>query len=337
MSNEKDEKKMTFEEYQNKYSKPENLKSAKNFLILFSLAIGVIIFTCLFFIVLKVYDINKIAGYVATGVAVIIYLIVYIIPVIRINNVKSFDVNVDEMNYKNAIKHNKKLREELADKMIDLHSKIDNVSFYNNENIGRLAIARQTNNNDNLKSILTDIYKTDVKKASNKMIRDHAVKVGFTTALSQSEKLDTLFVLIYDLQLIKDIVFLYGFRPSDAKMVKIYKTVLCSALLSYGLGEVTGSVSTGVVKKLSKFVDGIPVIGSAAGAIIDSSLQGVINSSFTVIVGFQTRKYLMKEYKLQNILDNVIIDDEEEEKEKIELITEVEKEVKPKENLIKEK
>ena len=327
MKNEK-ETKMTLEEYQEKYSKPENLKAARSFLVLFTLAIGTIIFTWLFFIVLKLYDINKYAGYAGIVLALIIFLFVYIIPVIKINSLKSFITNVDNTNDKKAQKYNRQLRNDIADKMIDLKAKTEGVSFYSDDKIGKLAIARKTNNNDDVKKILTDIYKTDVRIQANKMIRDHAVKVGLTTALSQSDKLDTLFVTVYELQLIKDIVFLYGYRPSDAKMVKIYKSVITSAITAYGIDSATSSISKGVVKKLGKAADSIPIIGGAVGALIDSSLQGVINSTFTVIIGFQTKKYLKKEYKLQDILDNVELD-ENEELEQNELIEEVEKEVKP--------
>ncbi|MCR4897951.1 MAG: YcjF family protein [Acholeplasmatales bacterium] len=327
-----EEKKMTLEEYQEKYSKPENLKAAKGFLVLFTLTIGVIIFTCLFFIVLKLYDIHKYAGYAGTGVGVILFIVLYIVPVVKINSLKSFVTNVDSNNAKKAQKYNKKLRNDIADKMIDITSKTEGISFYDADKIGKLAIARNTNNNEEVKTLLTDIYKTDVKKSANRMIRNCAAKIGISTALSQSEKLDTLFVVVYELKLIKDIVFLYGYRPSDAKMAKIYKTVITNSITAYGLNTASSKISTGVAKKIGKAADGIPFVGSAVGALIDSSIQGAINSSFTVILGFQTKKYLIKEYKLQDLLDNIDLEENDEEEQK-ELIEEIEKESKP----IKEK
>jgi len=324
---ENDNKKtITLEEYQDKYSKPENVKKAKQFLVLFTLAIGVIIFTCLFFMVLKVYDINKYAGYVSIGVATIIFLVIYIIPVIRINSMKSFITNVDETNAIDAKKYNKKLRFEIAEKMIDMHLKTN--EYYGNENISKLIIAKEKKDNEEIKNCLTNIYKTDVKEASNKMIRDYALKIGFSTALSQSEKLDTLFVVTYDLQLIKNIVFLYGYRPSDNKMVKIYKNVIRNALIAYGVGNITSNASKGVIKKLGKAGESLPIIGSALSTIIDSSLQGVTNSAFTVMLGFQTKKYLRKEYKLQDILDNILVSEEEELEEQETLNEEIKADLK---------
>ena len=158
------------------------------------------------------------------------------------------------------------------------------------------------------------------------MIRDHALKVGITTALSQSEKVDTLFVAAYNLSLIKDIVFLYGYRPSDAKLAKIYQSVIVDALIAYGVGNATGSMATTAVTKFGgKAVEGIPFLGTALGTIIDSAAQGIINSTLTVLIGFQTKKYLKKEYHLQDILDEIELDEEKEldsEKEMVESLRE---------------
>ena len=60
--------------------------------------------------------------------------------------------------------------------------------------------------------------------------------------------------------------------------------------------------------------------------LVSSGLQGVVNSAFTSLIGQQTINYLVKEYKLQEMLDNVtlIMSDEEEEK----LLEEVTEDVK---------
>ena len=330
MAEEKEKKKLTLEEYQEKYTKPENLKSARLFLMMFALGIGIVIFTCLFFVVLKLFDIHQIAGYVGIVVAVIVFILVYIVPLYKISSKKAFITNVDESTVAEAKRHNKELRNELADKMIDLKASTDDIGFYSDDRIGRLAIARQTNNNEMTKEVLTEIYSTDVKSAANRLIRDHAIKVGLITGLSQSEKLDTLFVVTYELKLIKDIVFLYGYRPSDAKLAKIYKRVIVSALAAYGVSTATTGVGAGVVKKMGNMADGIPVLGSVVGTLIDSTIQGIVNASFTISVGFQTKRYLKKEYKLQDILDTVETP-EEEAKEEQELIDSVKEEIKSKE------
>jgi uncharacterized membrane protein YcjF (UPF0283 family) len=333
-----EEKKVTLEEYQQKYTHPENLVAAKNFLFMLGSATGVIIAVSLFFVVLRLFDIHLIAGYLSTFFAMIIFIFLYVVPVIKIKNTKSFKTNIDSVNARQAQKYNKKLREELADKMIDVSTKTDVVGWYSNELVGKLAIARHTGNDKELKSILTKIYQTDVKNAANKMIKNSAMKVGFATAVSQSEFIDTLFVIVYELNLIKDIVYLYGYRPTDSQMAKIYKIVLTNALIAYGLssattgmGKTVGSGIANVIERASQnnnFV--VSTIGTIAGVAIESSLQLVVNSTLTVIIGNQTKKYLVNEYNLQEILDNVELLDSEEEVKMIESIEDELKEKKVK-------
>lgn len=312
----KEEKKLTLEEYQKKYSRPVNEKAAKTFLFVFAAAIAIIIFFCLFSLVVKIYEVcekNIISIYISVPIALMIFVVVYVIPVYKIHQAKPFMTNVDSSNVKQAKKYNKQLRENIADKMIDLKAKTEGVTWYSEQMVGKLAIARQTHDDIALRKALTETYDTDVKTAANKMIRDHALKVGITTALSQNEKIDTLFVVAYDLNLIKDLIYLYGFRPSDTQLMKIYSSVIGDALIAYGLGNATGTIATGVVKKMGKAVDNVPLLGSVISTVIDSVAQGVINSTLTVIIGFQTKKYLVKEYHLQDILEDVVISIEEEE------------------------
>ena len=79
---------------------------------------------------------------------------------------------------------------------------------------------------------------------------------------------------------------------------------------------------------MGKGLDGLPLIGSAINTVIDSLAQGVINSTLTVMIGVQTKKYLLKEYKLQNILDNVIISEEQLENEAAEMSSNLKEDIK---------
>lgn len=318
-----EEKKMTLAEYEEKYSKRQYTKLAKSLTAIFAAVIGVIIFACLFFVVLKFFEIDKIAGYVASGVAVIVFIFVYIVPLVKIRKVEAFSINVNKYNAKEAKKHNKKLREDIATKMIDFTESTDGVGWYNSSLVGNLALALQTKNDEKLKATLTEIYDKDVKKTANSIIRDHAIKVGLTTAISQSERLDTLFVVAYELNLIKDLVFLYGYRPSDAKLLKIYAVVIKNALLAYGIQTTTSNIASGIVQKIGGVVSSIPLLGQAISTVISSTSQGIVNAAMTVVIGKQTQKYLKDEYRLQDILDSIELDDETEE----ELINDVKEEI----------
>lgn len=308
-------KKMTLEEYERRYSHRENTKMARSFLRMIEAVLGLLIGAILLFVVLRLFEIHPIAGYISIALAIVFFVCFYLIPLLKLKEIKAFEVNIGKNTARAAQKHNKKLRNDIADKIIELTESTDGVGWYNNEMVGKLAIARHNNNDEELKSILTALYDGDIKKTANSLIRDHAFKVGVVTAISQSEKIDTLFVSVYELNLIKQLVFLYGFRPSDAKLMRIYTAVIRNALIAYGLENVVNNLTTGVVQKIGGVMNSIPLLGTMVATVIGSASQGVINGGMTVVIGHQTLKYLQSEYHLQDLLDNVNLEDDIDEKE----------------------
>ncbi len=309
---------MTLEEYKQKYTKPENTKMIKFGLFMAAAFVGIVIFTCLLLVILRVFEINQIAGYVSIGVGVLVFIFFYIVPLVQIHKYKPFITNVNTRTARSAQKYNRELRNKIADSMIDFTAKVEGANWYDDELVGKLAIARQTNNNQQVKEVLTEIYDKSVKKYADKIISTHALKVGLITAASQSDKLDAAFVAIYELNLIKDLVYLYGFRPSDAQLAKIYRNVVVDSLLAYGVS----SASTNLISKgLQATFEGLPLLGTLVSAAIGSATQGVINGAMTGIIGVQTKKYLIKEYHLQDLLDNIQLDDEAQDKQLIEDIS----------------
>ena len=326
---ETEEKKMTIYEYEQKYSKPMNARGAK-FLVRFLAAIiGIFLFICLFFVTMKVYDMNEYAGYGVGAVAVLIFIFFYIVPLVRIMRLGHFVTNVNAYNARSAQKHNRKVRRDVAEKIIDFTAKVEGVGWYDSEVVGRLAIAVNTNDEENIKSTLTELYKGCVKKSAKRLIAKSSLKSAAYSAISQAAKVDTVLVIVVNLQLIKDIVFLYGFRPSDARLVKIFARVLQNSLIAYGLGGV--SVGNSVVKTMGDAVKGIPLLGSAISAIVDSSIQGLVNGTLTTVIGYQTIRYLNEEYRLQDILDGVAVSETPVELE--EACSELETQLKKKKKL----
>lgn len=313
-------KKMTLEEYKAKYTKPYNAKAVRAFLVLFAGGVGIVVFTCLLLLVLRLFEIHQVAGYISIAPALLAFVALYVVPLVKLTRMKSFIVNVDERNARNAQKHNKALREEIADKMIDFSAKTENVGWYEPERIGRLAVARQSGDNEDLKAVLSEIYNKDVRKSANRAIRKAAVKVGLYTALSQSDKLDTAIVGLYSMELIKDIVYLYGYRPSEPKLMRIYGAVLRNALIAYGASATTTGL---VTKTLGGVMDKLGALGAAVSVAIGSASQGVINGVLLVVVGSQTKRYLVQEYHLQDILDNIDLGEDDE----VELMAEVRKDI----------
>ncbi len=318
--------KMTIYEYEQRYVKRENARGAKVIIWLACAVIGVFLFVCLFFLALRIYEINEYAGYGVGAACAILYIFVFIVPVVKILRTGYFVTNVNAQTAARAKRHNKKLRREIADKFIDLTAKVEGAGWYDSEAVGRLAIAVKTNDEEGIKRVLTELYSGSVKKTAKDIIFKSAMKSAMYSAISQTAKIDAALVVVVNLQLIKDIVFLYGFRPSDPKLVKIFIRVIQNSMIAYGLGGMR--IGNSVVKTMGDAVRGIPVLGSAIAAIVDSSVQGLTNGTLTAIIGYQTIKYLNDEYKLQNILDGIEVSETAEELE--ECCEELEKELKNK-------
>ena len=148
-----------------------------------------------------------------------------------------------------------------------------------------------------LKVTLKQIYATDVASCANSLIWKSAGRAFLTTSISQNDKIDALSVLLVNLSLVKQIVGVYGYRPSFAKLFKIYTAVLRNSLIAYGMQNVNwfnvfGKFFTGIARKIP-FLD----------TIVDSAVQGTVSAFLTVLVGYKTKKYLCSDYKKQEKLD----------------------------------
>ena len=310
MKKEKQEEKLTIYDYEQKYSKRQNTRGARLLLKLVAAAIGVFLFFCLFSLTMKVFEINLYAGAGVGGVCLLVYIFLFIVPVVKIYKTEYFMVNVNVHTAREAQRHNKKVRRDISEKIIDLTAKVDGVGWYDSAEVGRLAIAVNTNDDEGIMRSLTALYSGCVKKSAKDLIFKSSVKSATYSALSQTNKVDAVLVAVLNLQLIKDIVFLYGFRPSDAKLVKIFGRVLQNSLIAYGLGGV--KIGNSIVQTMGHAVKGIPILGATISTLVDSSVQGLTNGVLTAIIGYQTIKYLNDEYKLQQILDGIEITTDEE-------------------------
>jgi uncharacterized membrane protein YcjF (UPF0283 family) len=303
--------KMTILEYEEKYVKRQNTRTAKILLKLIAAVVGVFLFFCLFSITMSVWDKNMYAGIGTAAACVVLYIFAFLVPLVKLIKTQAFITNVNAQTARQAQAHNRKLRRQIADKMIDVTSSVEGVGWYDEQLVGRLAIAVRANDDKHIKENLSALYRDSVKKTAKDIIWKSSLKSAMYSAVSQSNKTDAALVVVVNLQMIKDLVFLYGFRPSDARLIKIFSSVLTNALVAYGLGGIR--IGNSVVRTMGDMVKGIPLLGSAISVLVDSSVQGLTNGTLTAVIGYQTIKYLNREYHLQDILDNVIIDESEEE------------------------
>ena len=322
--------KMTIYDYEQKYSRRQNIKGARLLLGLFAAAIGVFLFFCLFSVTMRIFEldlpanINIYLGSGAAVVSVLLYIFLFIVPLVKILKLNYFITNVNAKTARVAQRHNRQVRHGLADKIIDLTAKVEGVGWYDSEVVGRLAIAQKTGDEKALSGCLSELYSGCVKKNAKDMILKTSLKTGMYSAISQTNHVDALLVAFLNLQLVKDIVFLYGFRPSDTKLVRIFGRVLQNSLIAYGLGGM--KIGNTIVQTMGNAVKGIPLLGAAISTVVDSSVQGLTNSVLIAVIGHQTIKYLSTEYRLQEILDGIEI--EETEEEFTQTCSEIEKQLK---------
>ena len=318
------ENKMTIYDYEEKYVKRQNTKGIKFLLNLLVVLIGVVIFTCLFLLTVKVYEMQEYVGYGVGIVFIFLYIMFYIVPVVKIMKSDYFITNVNRKHAKEAKAHNKKVRLNIAEKIVDFNASVSGAGWYDNDKVVELEAALYKKDDKRIKNALTDLYNTSVRKTAKEIIHAAARRAALYSALSQSSKLDAAIVAFVNLQMVKDLVFLYGFRPSDAKLIKIYANVLENTLIAYGVSAF--DIGKSAVKTMGGIVDKIPILGGIISTVIDSSIQGLTNGALTTIGGYQAIKFISQEYHLQDVLDE--IDLEEVDSDATESVKELEEELK---------
>ena len=326
--------KITLEEYKQKYSSfnPLPIKKAKSLVNILLFGIGLVIVVCLYLLVLKSFELNEYVGYGSIGLSVILFIVFYIVPLAKIHKKPKFELNVKESNLKDAKKHNQKVRAQLSKNIISLYEETSDINWFKQENIDLLKLAISTNDEIAQKEYLDKVYKEDIVSTSKKIIMKYAKSAALVTAVSNSNYVDTIYIAYSQLSMIKDIIYLYGFRPSEEQIIKIYRKVLMNALVAYGANQSAQGLGKSVGKKLSEEVfKSIPVLGNAIGSTVGGLINGGTNFFMTVILGNVTKKVLINEFNLQYIIDGI---EEIEENEQVKMIAQAKKQAEKVEKTI---
>ncbi len=162
--------KMTIYEYEEKYVKRQNTKSATFFLRLIVALIGLFFIWCFFSVTKAIWDMNEYAGYAATAVSVLLFIIFYIVPVVKILKTDYFVTNVNYKTAAAAKRKNKKLRFQIAEKIVDLCSKVAGVGWYDSATVEKLEAGVKYHDDEVIKEQLTALYKGSVKKSAKEVI-----------------------------------------------------------------------------------------------------------------------------------------------------------------------
>lgn len=134
-----------------------------------------------------------------------------------------------------------------------------------------------------------------IDEESQRLIKASAGGIFTTTAVSQNGSLDGIFVFVTSIKLVWTISNLYSQRPSIKNLIKLYINVFGTVLaakqiddldiLSEELGQVLSSIMTGSLGKM------VPVASFVTSFVVDSILEGTINTLLVLRIGLLTQYY----------------------------------------------
>jgi hypothetical protein len=132
-------------------------------------------------------------------------------------------------------------------------------------------------------NLVAPIMGRQVQKV-NDCIKEAAIFTLFSTAISQNGRLDAAMVLVNNFRMIKNIVGIFGYRPSSLQLWRLYATILLTSLVSMELDDID---IVELIPQLNQLnvIPGFPLLAS-------SLLQGTGSAFLTLRVGYLTRKFL---------------------------------------------
>jgi len=125
------------------------------------------------------------------------------------------------------------------------------------------------------------------------IIRDSAAAVFVSTAISQSGRLDTVFVLTAHVRLVWRIASIYNQRPALRELVRLYANVAATALVAGELdeAEISEQIEPILSSALGAVSLSVPGMQAAASIVVTSILTGAANAFLTLRVGIVARRW----------------------------------------------
>ncbi|MCK4551990.1 MAG: DUF697 domain-containing protein [Tenericutes bacterium] len=142
-----------------------------------------------------------------------------------------------------------------------------------------------------LKTELSKVFDSSIKKELNKIIVSHAESIFMTTAISQNGRLDAIAVLTINLRLIKELVIKCGFRPTYPALGRLSFNIFTSAIIAESLEDMKFSelFPQSSINALGE----IPLLKAVTGSLA----QGSGNALLSLRVGIICRNYLFMNLK----------------------------------------
>ena len=174
-----------------------------------------------------------------------------------------------------------------------------------------LAIIKDSSDISSLKEYLTKELKARYQSVDKKII-SYGTKVFIITAVSSSNRVDTLATLGLNYRMVSDIVRSSGFRPNRLQLIKLYYYVISSAFFSYFFQDVSESVDD-MIDGLTDSADidvsdvEIPDVDASnidftqyvkslnlPGIPLAPLVDGLANAIMTIAIGYIAKYYLQK-------------------------------------------
>ena len=125
------------------------------------------------------------------------------------------------------------------------------------------------------------------------IIRDNAAAVFVSTAISQSGRLDTIFVLTANVRMVWRIASVFYQRPALRDLINLYANVAATSFVAGELdeAEISEQIEPILSSSLGAVSLSVPGVQAAASIVVNSILTGAANAFLTLRVGIIARRY----------------------------------------------
>lgn len=327
---------LAFINYQEEVTHSKEEKRNRAILIALSVALYLLGLGVFAIIVQTIYQMNEIAGIVVAIALLIAYTTCFIVIIVKIFSKHSFDLEFQKRKDGHySEKNNNKVRWEIAKNIVDQSvvlnylDKMGDKKVLTSKEAEKIASFRKMQNlvnkypgnkipsshkedSINLAESLAISMRKDgvIYQKAKSLILKRSLSTGCLTALSQNTVVDASVVVVKNMQLIKDLIWLYGFRPTNTEMTKILGKIVKSVCLSVGLNTMqNGTNMAGKIfnKDSNNFL--VQVLGQA----LNMGAQFIGNGAMTYMVGKYTINALLRQYRVQDIYRLKSLDDYEME------------------------
>lgn len=318
-----DDEELAFIEYQENVSRSKEAKRNRTILIFLAIAIYLLGLGLFATIVQTIYQMNELAGIITGITLLVLYTTCFVFVIVGIFSKHSFDLEFKKrQNGHFSERVNNKVRFEIAQNIkeqtfiLDYLEKQNSKEYITSKEDQKVQafekIIEIVNKNEKhipsvhspdakeLAENLSISFQKDgiIYKKAKSIIRRSSVSVGIQTALSQNTMIDVGIVAVKNMQLIKDLIWLYGFRPTNGQMNRILWKVIRNISTAFGLSQMPKS-TTILSKMFNKNSNNFWV--QLLGQVFSMSAQFVTNGLMTYMIGKYTVNVLLNEYRIQDL------------------------------------